>query len=85
MHPAPGFENPDAFLQPDDRCPEVNDHRLLLNNQCLKGGDHGWRHSTERGRNITRRPTPVNGYRQDAPRAAIAGNVPRSGRDSCLV
>jgi len=57
-----GFENPDAFLQPDVRRAEVNDHRPQLSNGCLQGGDHGWHHSTERGRNSTPHPTPVNGY-----------------------
>jgi len=58
----PGFENPDAFLQPAVRRAEVNDHRPQLSNGCLQGGDHGWHHSTERGRNSTPHPTPVNGY-----------------------
>ncbi len=62
MLPHPGFKIPDAFLQLRDRCPEFQDGRLLLNNQCLQGGDHGWHHSTERGRNTVRHPTPVNGY-----------------------
>ena len=41
MLPHPGFEIPDAFLQPDDRCPLLGDCRPKLNNQCLQGGDHG--------------------------------------------
>jgi len=32
MLPHPGFKIPDAFLQPDDYCPLLGDHRLLLNN-----------------------------------------------------
>ena len=62
MLPHPGFEIPDAFLQPDVRRAEVNDRCLLLNNQCLQGGDHGWHDSTERAAKPTRHPTPVNGY-----------------------
>ncbi len=42
MLPHPGFEIPDAFLQPDVRCPEVNDHRPQVSNGCLQGGDQGW-------------------------------------------
>ena len=62
MLPHPGFEIPDAFLQTGVGRAEVNDHRPQLSNGCLQGGDHGWHHSTERGRNTTRHPTPVNGY-----------------------
>ena len=62
MLPHPGFEIPDAFLQLRDRCPEFQDGRLLLTNQCLQGGYHGWHQSTEPGAKPTRRPTPVNGY-----------------------
>ena len=58
MLPHSGFEIPDAFLQTDVRRAEVNDRCLLLNNQCLQGGDHGWHLSTERGQKPTRHPTP---------------------------
>ena len=57
----PGFEIPDAFLRPDDRCPQ-------LTNQFLKGCDRGRDDSTERGRNTTQHPTPVNGYTLPRPR-----------------
>ena len=62
MLPHPGFEIPDAFLQPDDRCPLLGDCRPELTNQCLQGGDHGWHESTERAAKPTRHHTPVNGY-----------------------
>ena len=57
MLPHPGFEIPDPFLQPDVRRAEVNDRCLLLNNQCLQGGYHGWHHSAERAAKPTRHPT----------------------------
>ena len=59
MLPHPRFEIPDAFLQPDDRCPLPGDSRLLLNNQCLQVGDHEWYHSTERAPKATRHPYPA--------------------------
>ena len=62
MLPHPGLEIPDTFLQTDVRRAEVNDRCLLLNNQCLQGGDYGWNHLTGRERNTVRLPTPVNGY-----------------------
>ena len=62
MLPHPGFEIPDAFLQPDVRRAEFNDHRPKLNNQSLQGGDHGSHHSTKRGRNTIQHLIPVNGY-----------------------
>ena len=69
MLPHPGFEIPDAFLQPDDRCPLLGNHRLLLGdhrpeitNQCLQGCGQGRHHSTKRAAKPTRHPTPVNDY-----------------------
>jgi hypothetical protein len=59
MLPHPGFKITDAFLQLRDRRPLLGDCRLLLNNQCLQGGDHGLRHSTERATKPTRHPTPT--------------------------
>ena len=35
---------------------------LLLNNQCLQVGDHGWHHSPKRATKPTRHPTPMNDY-----------------------
>ena len=74
MLPRPGFESPDAFLQPDVRRAEFQEGRLLscvrrpkLKNTCLHDGDHRRHHSTERARNTTRNPTPVNGYHAPYP------------------
>ena len=69
MLPHPGFKITDAFLQLRDRCPLLGDCRLLLNNQCLQGGDHGMA-SLNRTCNETHpapypRHDPVNGYRHE--------------------
>lgn len=57
----PVFEIPDAFLRPDDRCPQPT-------NQLLQGCDRGRDDSRERGRNTNRRFVPVNGYTPLRPR-----------------
>ena len=37
MLPRPGFNKPDAYLQPDDHLPLFGDCRPKLNDQCLNG------------------------------------------------
>ena len=59
MLPQPGCEIPDAVLQLRDRCQLLGDCRLLLNNQCLQGAEHGWHHPTERAAKPTRYPYPA--------------------------
>lgn len=43
----PGFETPDAFLQPDDHFALHGNCHLELTNQCLQGSDHGLLHPPE--------------------------------------